>query len=674
MQLPFLNKNKKTDYYLGLLLKEDQGIAIIISAKTEKTEVLDFEKFDFSNNWENVAEDIDEVLYRLETKHKLRFGETIFFIYSHLIDEKTNQIKKTYQQKIKNIAKDLELKPLGFIDCKEAVIKTLEQRDENRLTGIIVELDKNSLSVFIYKTGQIAFARSTTRTSNIVDDLSLVFNEIKGKILLPTRIVLYNSKDLDFEVTKIVSYRWSTDLFIQLPRVEIVQEKDILQSLVNLFQQQIKVEKVEKTVAKEETAAGFIIGQDIKNSQSEQQTEKKPSTLKNISKIFNKIKFPKINISFIKPEIQKRILIILGVVIILSGLFINEYFIHKVQIKIFVPSENLKEVLSISAGESGNVDLTIKSMKKVWDISTSKSVTGKKNIGDAATGEVTLYNFSKEITFSKGTKIETKGFSFSLNDEVKVASASLTTDGSAKLPGKVKGKVTALAIGTDSNLTKGQTFKIENLDSDVYFAKNESDFSGGSQKQITTVSEKDIEDLETDISNKAKQEKVSNFNLKSEEKIINQLTATKITEKNYSKEIGEETNSVTLTAKVETTVYSYEKAALIDFLYKKLKDEMNPGFNLDKKKISYQIDDVEENKKTINLEISAEGKAIKTLDKNQAIKELLGKSEGDIERILKKKFDIKGYQKNQKQPLAIPFYKNLLPFFQKNFEVEIDSL
>jgi len=674
MQFPFLNKNKKTDYYLGLLLKEDQGIAIIISAKTEKTEVIDFEKFNFSNTWENVAEDIDEVLYRLESKHKIRLEETIFFIYSHLIDEKTNQIKKLYQQKIKNIAKDLELKPLGFIDCREAVIKTLEQKDENKLTGIVVELDKNNLSVFIYKAGQLAFARSVLKTSNIVDDLSLVFDEIKGKILLPTRMILYNSKDLDFEITKIVSYRWSSDLFIQLPRVEIVQEKEIIQSLVNLFKQQVKVEKVDSVVGKEETAAGFMIGQDVKNTEQQEILEKKQSTLANIKNIFNKIHFPKIKISFIKPEMQKKILIILGVIIIFVGLSINEYFFHKVKIEVFVPSENLKKTLNISAGESGDVDLTIKSIKKVWEISTSKTATGIKNIGDAATGEVTLYNYNKETTFSKGTKITANGLSFSLNDEVKVASASLTTDGAAKLPGKTKVKVTALQIGTESNLAKGQTFKVEDLDLDVYFAKNESDFSGGSQKQITTVSEKDTQDLEADIASKAKQEKASNFNLSSDEKIISQLTTTEITEKNYSKEIGEEASNATLTAKVETTVYTYEKTALFDFLYNKLKTEMSSNFNLDKKKISYQINDVKENKKTTNLEISAEGKAIKTIDKNQAIKKLLGKPEGNIESILKKDFDIKGYKQTQKQPLAIPLYKNLLPFFQKNFEVEIGSL
>jgi len=104
-------------------------VAIIISSQIGVTEVVDFEKFNYTNSWENLAEDIDEVLYRLESKHKIHLEETIFFVYSHLVDEKTNQIKKPFQQKIKKLTADLELKPLGFIDCREAVIKTLEEKD-----------------------------------------------------------------------------------------------------------------------------------------------------------------------------------------------------------------------------------------------------------------------------------------------------------------------------------------------------------------------------------------------------------------------------------------------------------------------------------------------------------------------------------------------------------------
>jgi len=270
MKLPFLSKNKVVSNYFGLLLKEDQGIALIIKKERVAATVVDSERFSYSNGWEHLIEDVDEVLFRLESKHNLRLEESIFFVYSHLVDEKTGQIKKSYQSVIKNLAKNLELKPLGFIDCREAVAKFLAKKEEMELTAILIELDQTNAGIFVYKVGQSVFDKVVARTDNLIDDLNSVFQEVKGKLLLPARIVLYNSKDLDFAVTRILSHRWSSDLFIQLPKVEVIQEKEILVSLVDAFNQQTKEEKEEPVVSRTvKTKTGFLIDEDIKETEGE---------------------------------------------------------------------------------------------------------------------------------------------------------------------------------------------------------------------------------------------------------------------------------------------------------------------------------------------------------------------------------------------------------------------
>jgi len=666
MNLPFFSKNKSPDNYFGLLLKEDQGIALIIEKKSGLANIVDFEKFSYSSGWEHMTEDVDEVLFRLESKHKLHLEETIFFVFSHLIDEKTTQIKKPYQQMIKNLAKNLELKPLGFIDCREAVIKLLEEKEEMRLTGIVIELDKNAVGIFIYKGGQLVFDKIVSRTTNLVDDLSLVFEQIKEKILLPARIILYNSADLDFEVTRILSFRWPSDLFIQLPKVEIVQEKEILGGLVDIFNQQIKIDKEEIVgPVPTKTKTGFVIGEDIRE---------KTDSLSSPTHFFKNIHLTLPKLAFIKSNLQKKVFLGAGTVIIVLSLFFNEYYLHKAKLEVFVPSLNLEKKTSFTAGEKGDVDLNIKAITQTDDVSTSKSATGKKDVGDAAEGEVIVYNFSKEKTFSKGTKIETKGLPFIFDEEIKVASASLTSDGSAKLPGKGKVKITASVIGDEGNLSKGQTFKIEDLDPDVYFARNESDFSGGSKKQITTVSKQDYQDLQQEVMKKAKDQKQTSIKLSDDQKIINLLSKTEVIDTNYSKEVGEEAAQISLTAKVKTTIYVYQKSKLIDLLYPYLVKEVKSGFNLDKNKVNYQITKVTEKKAANLIDISASGKAIRTLDKNEVVKVLLGKNKNQIEEVLKNAFSITGYNLDLSQPLPLPFLNQTLPFFPKNFDIRIDSL
>ena len=678
MQWPAFFRKKKNDHYLGLLLKEDQGIVTIIDRKESIGRLIDFERFDYTNSWEQLIEDVDEILFRLESKHKLHLEETIFFVFSHLIDKETNQIKKPYQGVIKNLAKNLELRPLGFIDCREAVIKTIEQKEEMSPTGILIELDKNNVSVYVYKAGQVVFNKIVSKTDNLVDDLELVFNELRGKILLPARIILYNSGNLDNEATRILSHRWSADLFTQLPKIEIIQEKEILASLVEIFSEQINrgKERIEQPFA-QKTKTGFIIGEDIKITEKEELSEPKDSTtslLMGFKNLFKKIKIP-LPISFsMKNNWSKRILLLAGPIIIGLSLFINEYYLHKAKLEIFVPSLNLKSDLTVSIADTGKVDLLVKPIIKTSDLSTMKSATGKKEVGEQAKGEVTVYNFSKEKVFSKGTKIETKGITFVFDDDLNVASASLTTDGSAKLPGKNKVKVTASLIGEEGNLAKDQTFKVEDLDPEVYFAKNEGELSGGSKKQITTISKQDYQDLETELLKKGKNQKQIELKFDPDEKVINQLTKTELKEENFSKEIGEEAPQVTLTAKVKTTLYVYKKSKLIDLIFSYLEKEKTSGFTLDKDRISYQINRVEEKKGQDYLKISSTGKAIKTVDKNQAIKILIGKDKSDVEKILQQTYSITGYNLDLRQPLPLPFLNQRLPFFPKNFEIKFDSL
>src|SRR3990167_6457138 len=119
IKLPFNFFNKSNSHendYLGLLLKEKEGILFLIRIVDNSTNIIAKERFTFSNNWDNLVEDIDEVLYRLELKGFKSPEKSIFFVYSNLVDKYKREIKKTYILKIEEIVKNLELKPLGYIE------------------------------------------------------------------------------------------------------------------------------------------------------------------------------------------------------------------------------------------------------------------------------------------------------------------------------------------------------------------------------------------------------------------------------------------------------------------------------------------------------------------------------------------------------------------------------
>ena len=224
MKIPFFLNKKQKEFYLGIFLKEEQGIVMIFLKENDRLELVDREKFNYTNGWENLTNDVDEALYKLEKNLDLEIKKTIIFVYSHLVDEKMGDIKPVYLQKIKQLTKALDLKPMGYIECFEAISFYLQKEDKISLNAILIELDKTQIGIFSYKGGKIDIKKILSRTDDIIADLVEGFEEIKKKSMLPARIILYDSGSLDDTATKILSHRWSSDFFVQIPKVDILSE------------------------------------------------------------------------------------------------------------------------------------------------------------------------------------------------------------------------------------------------------------------------------------------------------------------------------------------------------------------------------------------------------------------------------------------------------------------
>ncbi len=670
MKLPFLSRLIEQDeVYLGLFLKEEEGTVLVMIKKQGQIVVREKESFTYTNGWENLADDVDEILYRLEKKLNVQLSKTIFFVYSHLVDDKTNDIKKPYLNKIKDLVKNLELQAMGYIECFEAVSFYLEKKEEASLTAVLLELDKHQLSLFVYKGGKMDYKMVLARTDDIVNDFIQATEGLKTKAMLPSRIILYDSDNVDEAAAKIIGHRWSQDYFVQIPKIAILKEDEVLEGLVDVFSGQIKgkePEVVKESRPANEPSFGFLVGQDVAMTETVEVNQ--PSIAEKPKKNFNlnmlpklpKITLPKIDLSFLKG----RTGIFLGIVIIVMSLFANEYFFHRAQLTIYLPSQVIKKSVTET--------VDFKTASQSADFSESIATTGKKDIGNSAKGTVAISSFDdKERTFTKGTSLDAGGLKFILDADVKVASSTLAADGSAKLPGKSNGAITASAIGPESNLSKGQRFKIDDLAKENYFAINDSALSGGSKKTIRTVSLTDQKNLEKAVVDKAqKQEKAPVFS-KSEE-VIPDLSETKLTDAKYSNEVGEESDKLTLTAKAETNYFAFDKDMLSGKLISEVIQDVKPGYKTGKDSVSFTIKKVKKTDTSLKLDLDAKVKAVMDFNKEEAVKKVLGKNHGDLEKILKSDFKVQGFNVVIQEPL--PFLKNFLPVFKQNLLIKISSL
>lgn len=662
MNLPFFLNKKNKEYYLGIFLKETQGIVMIFLKENDHLELVDREKFNYTNSWENLTNDVDEALYKLEKNLDLEIKKTIMFVYSHLVNPKLGDIKPVYLQKIKHLIKALDLKPMGYIECFEAMSFYLQKEVQSSLTAILIEIDKTQVGLFTYKGGKLESKNILGRTDNIIEDLIEGFEEVKKKTLLPARIILYDSGNLDDTATKILSHRWSGDFFVQIPKVDILSEDEVINGLMNIFSEQINSEISEKN---EESPSrenfGFLVNDDIGKKTLD--TENWNNKLINITQKIMTV-LPVKNITNFKIFFSGKLLIVVGVLTIALGLFVNEYFFHKTLLTIYLPTQTLEKRLEL------DIDYRLASASA--DFSESTNTTGKLDVGEKARGSVTLHNFDdKEKVFVRGTVLETSKFEFILDSEVKVASSSLTADGSAKLPGKSTGTVVAEQIGPESNLSKGQRFVFDGLAPATFFAVNDSAFSGGSKKQIQTVSKKDQDNLEARVLNKAKN-KIPKINVLSEEVVASTISETEFTKTAFSKEVGEESSKLTLQATVSTVQYLYNRKIFIDKVIKLLKPEIKSDHSLEKENISYVINKISKNNKSLTVDAKVDAKATIKISTDEIKKSLLGKNQSEVKGILKNRYKIDGY--NVVTNNSIPILRNYLPLFLKNIELKHSSL
>lgn len=651
MVLQFFNKkNISDDYFLGIFLKEQKGTLILMKKEKEEIFIKDKINFSYTNGWENLTEDIDENLYQLEEKYKITVSKTIFFLYSHFIDDVTKNIKAPYLKKIKSLVKDLSLEALGYIECFEAISLYLEKKDQNLLTATIIEIDKTQISVFVYQGGKLVYKNNLAQTDNIIDDFIIAISELKDKnILLPSRIVIYDSENINEKAEKLINYQWDKNYFIQIPKIEILNEQEIINSLVKIFSKQIK--KTSDNIEFSEKKFGFLIGEDINETKKE----------KKLNIVLPVFYFPKLNFNLF---FNSKIIVFVGFLLFILGLLVNEYFFHKVFLTIYLPSKKIEKKLESA------FDYKISTLSAKF--SETISTTGKKEIGSKAKGTVVIHNFDdKEITLTKSTIIESAGLKFLLENDVKIASSTLTADASAKLPGKKEVNVIAEHIGSEANLQKGNRFKIQGYSENLCFAINDKELTGGSKKQIRTVSESDLISLENKIIEKAKKYNFD-FKLNNDEKIIKNLTEYKFIDKKFSKELGEEADSLTLDAKVIVNYYLYSKNKVIDFLVDEFKKDLDKDLILLKDNINFEI--IEANKKNnqIKIILQAKAKATGIFDEKKAKKLILGKNKNKIEDILKSNFNINGYNLVIKQ--SLPLIDNFLPFFEKNIYLKISYL
>ncbi len=332
--------------------------------------------------------------------------------------------------------------------------------------------------------------------------------------------------------------------------------------------------------------------------------------------LFQNLKFPKLNRfpfsqNLSGPLKYKLILGLIGVIILAFFVsFIYYSFVLKAEIKIMSDKKNIdvSQNVLFSQDPTDGTNISIEISEETITGSENKNSTGKKETGDAARGEVTLYNKTEQKkTFPKGTVvIGPNDLEFELTEEVNIAS---TSPFSTSLT-NAKGKITAANFGKEYNLASNTNFTIKGFSSFQFIGKNSDSITGGTKTETTVVSSEDLDELLAEAIEKLEKEAISKAREKvsAGEAVLSSALSSEVVERKYTKKENEEADSVGISAKIKYSVGKYLKSDLDSVMESLSNAEIPATYKLRKEDSKVEITNVKidkDQKATASVKVNA---------------------------------------------------------------------
>jgi len=613
-------------------------------------------------------------------------SKTVFGVIDSWVEG--GQIKNEHLDKIKKICQELSLTPTGFVVISEAIANFIKSTEGSPLTGIVLGISKEFISITLFKVGNVAGHAQVARSPSIVDDTVEGLTRIVTSEPAPSRFIIYNAKKDEIEEAwqSLIKAQWEdyeTLSFLHTPKVEMINSDKKIEAvslggasdiskasrIVSISE---KTDDMDNLEVNEETQKvtdsiegkdytdpedlGFAIGKDVADEElseqavldyspevteriENQQTEETPKPKKELSikptpflGIFSKLKKP----SILKDSGtgRKVIFIGLGVLLVIFVLgFAAWWVIPRATITMYLSTQKLDERLSITVdpdineADIGNGILPGTILTKDLQGSKTKSTTGTRTVGERATGEITLYRVGSSIVIDEGTEIVgTQNLRFTLDEEVEVAS------GSAVTPGTVNVKVTASDIGSDYNLAEDTTFSVGNYSSSSIGAKNESPFSGGSSREINAVSESDQQDLESDLNEELESRALRELSDELETstscndcKLVPESYSVLDSVRDYSAKVGDEGDNLSLNLSLKAQVIALSEEDLMGLSKEILNERVPRGYVLRDDQIDTSFEFIEEDSGTYKFSVSVLANLFPEVDVLDVVRKITGK-------------------------------------------------
>jgi len=476
------------------------------------------------------------------------------------------------------------------------------------------------------------------------------------------------AEDIEEMKHTLVAYPWVSPNgdkklnFLQLPRVEVAEKEFEVTAVVVAGCRELGLDKespAQKTIlpldteeeGKEEVAAvaeptvgeglpeedfGFVKDKDILVESPLEEEEEKTEVpkIETVTEESQTVEVPQTSFGFLfssklaafwhwcknlvhlpKPAFRfsapRGLLLLAGILAAgLVAVFLLFWQTAKAEVKIFIQPQKIEEefefVLSAKAEAVDAEEMTVPARETSVKVVGEKTanVTGKKTVGDKATGEVVVYNRTDEVkSLAKDAVLKGPGeLKFVLKDEVKIASKTADLAEGVDKWGEAKVGVEAKEIGAEYNLAADSILTFENFPSTSLLVKNPNAFSGGTSREIQAVSKEDRASLQkallAQLEGEAKQE--IQAQIAEGDQLLSDSVKLKDQTNRFDHEVGDEASSINLKSEASFTAL-FVKQEDFEILTEKVMAELVPEGYQRKKEAGESSFSLKDEKKRLYL-------------------------------------------------------------------------
>ncbi len=376
-----------------------------------------------------------------------------------------------------------------------------------------------------------------------------------------------------------------------------------------------------------------------------------------------------------------KLLAPLGLLLILLAVYI---FYPKATVTVFVQPRTLEKSAEIvadpaaTAVDEQNMIIPGKVVETAVKGSGTIAVTGQKEVGDPAKGQVVIYNLTENPqSFSQGTALSSdSGLKFTLDTSVSIASQSSTigADFTQTIkPGKSDAVgMTAVQIGPEGNLPAGSQLTVDSKSKSEVVARVEEALSGGTSKQVTVVTANDQAKLKAQVLDtlRLQAETVLKGSVNGDQQVISEALMVTDSSFDFNKEVNDQASQLSVNATAHFKGTAYSEANLRSLVSKLVSTDIPSGYSLDLQSTETQagVSRVEKDGKLV-FQAQFKAELLPTLNLDTLKSSIEGRSIADAKASLKNMDNVIDADVKINPPLPGPLQR--LPLFGSHINIDV---